>query len=130
MWSTLTPSAPWRTSMVRRVGSAKPSACSSGCRTCTRRFCGLKRPAFARAGLHPPQGRSAAAEALYLRAQRLREQGRPPDERSIATSKYNLGMLYMAQGRYAEAEQLLKEAVSLRQKLLPPGTTIIATSLL
>ena len=58
-----------------------------------------------------------AAEDLYLRSLRVREEALDPADREIATALNNLFVLYSRMGRLAEAEPLARRATSIWEKV-------------
>lgn len=74
------------------------------------------------------QGRTIEAVKLYTAAVKEAERFGPNDRR-LATSLNNLGVLSMFQGRPAQAEPLLKRALKIRKKALGPGHPAVAQSL-
>ena len=69
------------------------------------------------------------AEALYLRALRIREQVLGPDHPEVAAPLHNLATLYWDQGKYAESEALYLRALRIREQALGPDHLEVANSL-
>ncbi|HLM56613.1 MAG TPA: tetratricopeptide repeat protein, partial [Pyrinomonadaceae bacterium] len=62
----------------------------------------------------------AKAEAVFLRALRIREKALGPDKPEVASTLYSLAATYSRRGQYARAEPLLYRALSIQEKLTGP----------
>ena len=74
------------------------------------------------------QGLFVSAEKLFLAALGEAEKFGDLDIR-LATTSYNLGLLYHAHTRYQEAEALYQRALAIREKVLGPEHRDVATIL-
>jgi CHAT domain-containing protein/Tfp pilus assembly protein PilF len=75
------------------------------------------------------QGKYAEAVSAAQEFVRVSESTFGPDSPNLATSLYDLAVLYTQQGQFAEAETLHKRALTIRQKSLEPDNAELAKSL-
>jgi tetratricopeptide (TPR) repeat protein len=67
------------------------------------------------------QGRYSAAEALFMKNLRIKEQALGEQHPEVAKELINLGVLYNAQGRYEEAEALHRRSFTILERAIPEG---------